>query len=889
MRSIWTISDGSPWPAAGKAQIPDMIRQRATWYLTATALALVLIIGALGYRVSTELRVLIEEPKDSLQWAAFQFQNEYNRFYQTVLEYDSSNPATLNAVRLRYDILFSRIGLLEAAPSFARAREDPALGRDFLAVARPLKDLVTTIDGDIQAALEDGSLRAMLRAMIPAMQAVMAEIVQFVGKESDARRASFQEALNYLSLATVLFLAFLTVGLGTLLVQRRRLNQSETRLRQSEQDLAVAQEIAGVGSFRWDIASGALSATPVLKKIFGLNDDQEPTRELLLSLIHPDDRERIVEKYRTDVEERMPAGTVQTSEVEYRVLRSDNSIRHVKDSARLSFGPDGRAASISAAVLDLTEESVRRQALADSERHLLMAQELAKVGSFSWDLTSGHVACSRQFRQIYDLGDAEVTGTRLLRRIHPTDWTAVRDQIRRLVGRGTAEAGTVPIQHRIRIASGGERTVRSVLQLARGENDLSLRVIGTTQDVTAEEAQSLALQEARVAAERASLREEMEMAQRREIIGLLAAGLAHDFNNLLATISGSASLIESGLEPESPAAIGAARIQAASVQAVGLVRRLLSLGARRTSGIRTDLRVSLREAAELVRSGIRPPARLVVDLPDEPIETVADPTDILQVVLNLVINARDALSGEAGEISLRLAPASAEDLDGPFAVGLPDSSRRYACLEIADTGPGMSPDVKAQIFQPYFSTKGDKGTGLGLAIVSSVAAANGCVVKLESEPGEGTRFRVLWPVEASERPRTAPEMAGLTGSLRGRAVLVVDDQEDVLRVLTAFLESAGAEVAPSTDAADVIDALRDDPDAWHLLVTDYDMPGLNGAELARSARALRRDLPILLVTALPGIAGRDGEEFDAVLGKPIQREALVTAAETAILGSARRG
>ena len=861
-------------------------RRRAIWYLGATALVLVLVIGVLGYRVSTELRILIEEPEDSLQWAAFQFQNEYNRFYQTVLEYDAGNPATLDAIRLRYDILFSRIGLLEAAPSFAKARGDPALGHDFLAVARPLKDLAATIDGDVRAALDDGSLRAMLHAMIPAMQEVMAEIVQFVSKESDARRASFQEALNYLTLATVLFLVFLMVGVGILLAQRRRLNQSEARLRKSEQDLAVAQEIAGVGSFRWDVSSGTLSATPVLKKIFGLRDDQEPTRELLLSLIHPDDRERIVEKYRADVDERMPVGMVRTREVEYRVLRADNSVRHVKDSARLSFGQDGRVVTISAAVLDLTEETTRRQALADSERHLIMAQELAKVGSFSWELASGRVACSQQMRQIYDLGSADVTGARLLRRIHPADWAAVRDQIRRLIAKGTDEPGTVPIQHRIRLASGGERTVRSVLQSARGENDGSLRIIGTTQDVTAEEAQALALQEARVAAERASLREDMEMAQRREIIGLLAAGLAHDFNNLLATISGSASLIEADFAPDSPAAVCAARIQAASGQAVGLVRRLLSLGARRTSGIRTDLRASLRDAAELLRSGIR---RLVVDLPDEPIETVADPADILQVVLNLVINARDALAGNAGEISISLAPASAEDLEGPFAVGVVDPTRRYACLEIADTGEGMSSNVKAQIFQPYFTTKGDKGTGLGLAIVNSVAASNGCVVKLESEPGKGARFRVLWPSEPPDPPPKPPLVEGLTGSLRGKAVLVVDDQEDVLRVLTAFLESAGAEVAPSTDTADVIDALNDDPDAWHLLVTDYDMPGLNGAELARRARAIRPDLPILLVTALAGFAGRDGDVFDAVLGKPIQREALVTAAETAILGSAHKG
>lgn len=865
------------------------MKRGGVWYLAAAGAALVILIGFLGLRVLTEQRLLSEEPKDSLQWAAFQFQNEYNRFYQAVLEYDPADPRTLGAVRLRYDILFSRIGLLEAAPSFAEAREDPALGRDFSAIADSLKELAPIIDGTPETALADGTLREASHAMIPAIQKAMAEIVQFVGRESDARRASFREALNNLSLATLLFLALLIMGVGALLVQTRRLHQSEGRIRQSEQALAIAQEIASVGSFRLDVATGELSATLMLKRIFGLPEDQEPTHQQLLGLIHPGDRDRIVSKYRQDVEDHASPGAIKTSEVEYRVLRGDNSVRHVKDRARLIFGHDGRPVTISAAVLDLTEEFTRRQALADSERHLLMAQELAKVGSFSWDFASGRVTCSRQLRQICDLRDSELTGVSLLRRVHPADWTAVRDQIRRLVTDGTGVSETVPIQHRLRLSAGRERTVRSVLLLARGEDNQSLRIIGTTQDVTAEQAQALALQEARVAAERASLREELEIAQRREIIGLLAAGLAHDFNNLLATISGNAALIETALEPGSPAAAGAARIQAASDQAVGLVKRLLSVGARRSSGIRIDLREPLREAAELVRSGIRDPARLVVDLPEDPVELVVDPTDVLQVVLNLAINARDALADHGGEIAIRLAPATTADLEGPFAVGSPDPARRYVCLEISDTGPGMPLEVRDQVFRPYFSTKGDKGTGLGLAIVSSVVSGNDGAVRLDSSPGKGTRFRILWPSDAPEEAAKPLPVEGLTGSLQGKAVLAVDDQEDVLRVLTAFLGEAGAEVAPSTDPADVIEALRDDPGAWDLLVTDYDMPGMNGADLARLARDIRPDLPVVLVTAQPGLAGRAAADFDAVLGKPVQREALVTAAETAILNSARRG
>lgn len=867
----------------------NAVKRGGIWYLLAFGAILLISIGFLGFRVFNEQKILSEDPKDSIQWAAFQFQNEYNRFYQAVLEYDPADDRSLDAVRLRYDILFSRIALLEAAPSFTEARADPRLGRDFQAVAGPLKDLAPVVDDVVESVLADGTLEQQLRTMIPAMQKVMAEIVQFVGRESDARRAYFREALNYLSLATLLFLALLVLGVGILLIQTRRVHNSEQRLRQSEQDLAVAQEIAGVGSFRWDVRTGKLTATPMLRRIFGLSDDQEPTRQRLLDLIHPTDREKILNKYAADTADHAAPGAVKTSEVEYRVLRHDQSVRYVRDSARLIFGHDGRPVTISAAVLDTTEESKRRQALADSERHLVMAQELAQVGSFAWELTSGRIICSQQMRQIYALKGDKPTNVGVLdRRVHPDDRAAVRDRIQKLVESGLAGSDTILLQHRLKLPSGSERTVRSVLQLTRGGDNQSLRIIGTTQDVTAEHIQALALQEAKVAAERANLREELEIAQRREIIGLLAAGLAHDFNNLLATISGSASLIETAVGHATPAAASAIRIQAASDQAVGLVKRLLTLGAQRSAGVLIDLCETLREAADLVRPSLRPPTHLAVDLPDDPIGVMADPTDILQVVLNLAINARDALADQGGEITLSLSAATAADLAGPFAVGHPDPARRYVCLSVADTGPGMPAEVIARAFHPYFSTKGDKGTGLGLAVVSSVVSANGGAVRLDSAPGQGARFRVLWPCDGPAEAVVQTLVEGLTGSLAGKAILVVDDQEDVLHVLTAFLEGAGAEVAPSTDPADVIEALRDDPEAWDLLVTDYDMPGLTGAELAHRARGIVPGLPVVLVTALAGLAGRSGKDFDAVLGKPVQREALVTAAETAILASARR-
>jgi CheY-like chemotaxis protein len=198
----------------------------------------------------------------------------------------------------------------------------------------------------------------------------------------------------------------------------------------------------------------------------------------------------------------------------------------------------------------------------------------------------------------------------------------------------------------------------------------------------------------------------------------------------------------------------------------------------------------------------------------------------------------------------------------------------------------MADDLVARAFKPYETTKGSNGSGLGLAIVSSVVTTAGGALKLDTAPGQGTTFTILWP-EAPVPTSEAAIIEGLTGRLDGRTILVADDHEELLGIFTSFLESVGAEVAPASAPADVIEALRENPDGWDLLITDFDMPGMTGTELARAVHRHAPQMPVVLVTALAGVAGRDTEMFDAVLGKPVEKDALVHAAEVAILRAER--
>lgn len=386
--------------------------------------------------------------------------------------------------------------------------------------------------------------------------------------------------------------------------------------------------------------------------------------------------------------------------------------------------------------------------------------------------------------------------------------------------------------------------------------------------------------------ERARLREQLARAERQEAVGQLAAGIAHDFNNLLSVITTSADLIRQDLDADNPAQTHLEWIKSAGTQAAGLVGRLLETGRRPSAPRPLDCVAAPRESVELLRAGVPSRLSVVLDVPDEPTTITADPGDLLQVVLNLGINARDAFGEGAGEIRIALEPHRSRP--GTCVIGSCEHDGGYVALSVSDTGPGIPEGEQAKIFRPYFSTKGDSGTGLGLAVVASVVRRIGGGLTLDSVIGQGTTFTVFWPRQPiaeddlpAPSPLTATQPIDRT-ALRGRTAIVCDDVADVAQSIAAILESAGAEVAVCEDPRDVLDALSEDPEAWSVLLTDFDMPQMDGRHLATAARAVREDLPIVLCTALAG-RGKTDEQFDAVLHKPVDPPRLVAAVAEAIV------
>lgn len=343
------------------------------------------------------------------------------------------------------------------------------------------------------------------------------------------------------------------------------------------------------------------------------------------------------------------------------------------------------------------------------------------------------------------------------------------------------------------------------------------------------------------------LDKQIEDARRREAISNLAAGLAHDFNNVLAAVSGSATLVETDANATDEIKEHASRISKASSTAARLVNRMLDLSSAGDDASVFDLRSILTEVQALAETNLSERTEFTLDAGNDRLNIRASAQDVTLVLLNLVINAHDALPNGEGEIHVALSRSNLIATSTPLQ-GNPRSEQAYAKLSVSDTGTGMTEDILQNVLKPYFTTKGSRGTGAGLAMVSAIVKRLGGVIYIESAPGKGTTFDILLPVfddtvpDAMD-PAVAPDLSGKT-------ILVLDDQGEVASVTASYLEKCGAEVSVLEDPELAVEVILEDPEEWTVLITDYDMPGKNGGDVVEAIRRENPNFAIFVVTAL---------------------------------------
>jgi PAS domain S-box-containing protein len=384
------------------------------------------------------------------------------------------------------------------------------------------------------------------------------------------------------------------------------------------------------------------------------------------------------------------------------------------------------------------------------------------------------------------------------------------------------------LEYRFRHKDGGYRWIHDEARLSRDATNQPLEVFGSWVDVT----------------ERKTLESQLLQAQKMEAVGRLAGGVAHDFNNVLTAIAGYAELLREDLSADDARRADVEEILRASERAAELTHQLLAFSRRQVLAPRVlDLNAVVGDLDKMLRRLIREDIELRTALAPELGAVRADPGQLEQVILNLVVNARDAMPN-GGKLTIETANAELDEsyaLDHPTVVAGP-----HVMLAVSDTGVGMDATTQARIFEPFFTTKErGKGTGLGLATVYGIVQQSGGHIWLYSEPGRGATFKIYLP-RVDQAPEHLAPAPGAHEAPRGtETVLLVEDDETVRTLTRKRLEALGYTVLSVSAGADALNLAASHVGPIHLLVTDVVLPGMSGRELAARLESARPGLKVL--------------------------------------------
>ncbi len=566
--------------------------------------------------------------------------------------------------------------------------------------------------------------------------------------------------------------------------------------------------------------------SPAFERIWG-----RPVEEVVgpierfLGTIHPDDRDALVAWVAEGTEARDRRAT------EYRIVRPNGEVRWIRTRA-FPAESDAAPERFVGVSDDITAERSRARALERTTRRLQKTFESLQEAVFIVDTPSRVIVeCNAAACEMFGYARDELLGaaTRIL---HVSDETA------REFGEASVavleEKGVYRAEFRMRRRDGTVfETVHTVslLDPLRGKED---GVVSVVRDISL----------------RRGLERRLQRAQRLEALGRLAGGVAHDFNNLLTVIQGNLELArrEGGGSPAVDEILG--EIGEAARRGMQVTAQLLAFGRRQPlTSAPVDLRSVLEEGEGILRRVVGEEVELQIERGAEPAVLDVDRTGLEQAILNLAINARQAMP-HGGRLSLvvrteeRLSPA--DRLRFPEA-----DSGPHVLLEVSDTGVGMSPEIQARAFEPFFTTRGrEGGTGLGLSSVYGTVAQSGGSIAAESEPGRGATFTLCFPASSATPPTGVREerLPEQKSSGRGETILLVEDDPGVRRALVRVLEGAGYRVLPAGSAEEARGLLSERGEEVRLCLTDVVLPGASGVSLAAHLRQEWPDIPVLAMT-----------------------------------------
>jgi len=593
--------------------------------------------------------------------------------------------------------------------------------------------------------------------------------------------------------------------------------RSANLMREAEERLRFVLDSAEIGYWDYDVARNATSRSRKYDEIFGY---REPLalwdRETLLRHVHTEDRGTVEAGFR----EAPQSGH---ASLEFRIIRDDYSIHWVWMEARALSAAAGESTHLSGVIMDITG----RKQTADSLREQAELLDLAHDAIFSTDWNSNITFWSQGAEQMYGWSREEAVGKASRDLLDTTFPEPVKDIESKLVSAGHWEGELV---HRRR--DGARLLVASRWALRRGADGQPRGYLEINTDVT----------------ERRRIEEQLSHTQKLESLGVLAGGVAHDFNNLLTGILGNASLALDGTAPYDRNRVLLEGVMKAAERAADLTRQLLAYAGKGRFIMRTvNLSDLVREISGLVQASIPKAVQLRLQLTDRLPGIDADPGQLQQIVMNLVINGAEAIGPEGGTVLVRagVQQVDSQYIDTMSSAGELLRAGEYTSLEVHDTGSGMTEDTLARIFDPFFTTK-FAGRGLGLSAVLGIVRAHKGALKVYSKPGQGTTFKVLFPASlSSQGAQPLPFKGDLSGT---GTVLIVDDEEVVRQTAGNTLERYGYKTVTAGDGVDAVDLYRRQPDTISLVLLDLTMPVMSGEDALRELQLINPKVRVLLTS-----------------------------------------
>ncbi len=516
---------------------------------------------------------------------------------------------------------------------------------------------------------------------------------------------------------------------------------------------------------------------------------------------------------------------------------------------------------------DISERRAADVALRESEERLRLALNVARQAMFDLDLTTGEARVSSEYATMlgHDPGGFHETTEQWLERLHPEDRPRVEATYRAYV------AGEIPeyeVEFRQRTRDGEWKWILSVGRIvAWDEEGRPARMIGTHTDIAERKLRE---------DERQRLEAQFLHAQKLETVGLLTGGVAHDFNNMLCVIQGYAELISGGLAADDPISEDVGEILRAAGRARDIAHQLLSFSRkevadRRPMSLNAVIGATLKSLARLLGEDVE----LVWDPQMSLDEALLDPSQVEQLLLNLVVNARDAMPS-GGRLKIETSNISSRRALELRRIGVEPGE--YVCLKVTDDGVGMDPATLERAFEPFFTTKeSGRGTGLGLATVYGIVANHEGKVHLESAPGLGTTFAIYFPRTGAASEAPAEPSAQESGKASG-TVLLVEDDEIVSKTTRRMLESIGYRVLVAHSPDEAVKICQAGSQEIDVLLTDIVLPGMNGRDLHEVVRDLLPGIETLFMSGYTGEAmdrrGRGLHKLAPFLQKPFTMQDL---------------